>query len=148
MNSFVRNRLMYSCQNRNLSMGQFKKLDVTYRNLLRRMIRGGFNCIGNNDGDIRYKLDNEKVHAICYISDVSNFIWKQQNDYASHVIRMSIEHLEKKLMFNDDKYHRTSNRRVTPSLLEQVLKFNNSTIDNFINNSMKHWLENSTLSSI
>ena len=38
-------------------------------------------------------------------------------------------------MFNDDQYHRVG--RVTPSLLEQVVRNNNSTIDNFINNSMK-----------
>ena len=48
---------------------------------------------------------------------------------------MPIERCEKQLMFNDDKYHRIG--RVTPFLLEEVLKFNNSTIDNFINNSLK-----------
>ena len=51
LNSFIRSRLIYSCQNWNLTMGQFEKLDVTYRNLLRRMIRGGFKRIGDNDGD-------------------------------------------------------------------------------------------------
>ena len=50
LNSFVRSRLGYSCQNWNLTVGQFQKLDVTYQNLLRRMI-GGFKCIGDNDGD-------------------------------------------------------------------------------------------------
>ena len=68
-------------------------------------------------------------------SDVNNFIRKQQNDYAGHLGRMTIERCEKQLMFNDDKYHWIG--RVTPSLLELVLKFNNSTIDTFINNSMK-----------
>ena len=87
------------------------------------------------NGDFRYKLNNEKVHAICCISDVNNFIRKQQKDYAGHVVRMPIERCEKQLMFIDDKYHRIG--RVTPSLLEQVLKFNNSTIDNFINNAIK-----------
>ena len=47
---------------------------------------------------------------------------------------MSIELCDKQLMFNGYKYLRIG--RVTPSLLEQLLKFN-STIDNFINNSVK-----------
>ena len=55
-------------------------------------------------------------------SDVSNFIRKQQKNYAGHVIRMHIESCEKQLMFKDDKYQRTG--RVSPSPLEQVLKFN------------------------
>ena len=40
LNSFVRSRLTYSCQNWNLTVGQFGKLHVTYHNLLRRMIDG------------------------------------------------------------------------------------------------------------
>ena len=97
------------------------------------MIRDGFKHIGDHDGDFRYKINNEKVHAISCRFDVSNFNRKQQKDYAGHVIRMSIECCEKQLMFNDDKYHRIE--RVTPSLLEQVL--NESTINNFMNNSLK-----------
>ena len=75
-----------------------------------------------------------------------NFIRKQQKDYAGDLVRMPIECCEKQVMFNNDKYHRIE--RVTPSLLEQVLKFNNSTIDNFINNSVKRWLENLTSISV
>ena len=60
LNSFVCSRLTYLCQNWNLTVGQFEKLNITHGNLLRRMIRGGFNCIGNNDGDYRYELNNEK----------------------------------------------------------------------------------------
>ena len=40
------------------------------------------------------------------------------------MVRMPIEPCEKQLMFND-KYHRIG--RITPSLIEQVLQFNNST---------------------
>ena len=38
---FVRSRLTYSCQNWNLTTAQFVKLDITYRTLLRRMVRRG-----------------------------------------------------------------------------------------------------------
>ena len=70
------------------------------------MIRGGFKHIGDNDGDFRYKLNSENVYAICSKSDVSNFIRKQLKDYTGHVVRMSIERCEKRLMFNDYKYYR------------------------------------------
>ena len=87
------------------------------------MIRVSFKRIGGYDGDFWFELNNEKVHAICCTSDISNFIRKQQKDYAGQVLRMFIECCEKQLMFNDDKYHRIG--RVTAYLLEQVLKFNN-----------------------
>ena len=70
LNSFVRSRLTYSCQNWNLTTVQFVKLDVTYRTLLRRMVRRGFNRI-DTDGDFRFKIDNEKLHHICHTEDVS-----------------------------------------------------------------------------
>ena len=60
----------------------------------------------------------KKVHAVCNTSDVSNFIRKQQNGYAGHVVRMPIERCEKQVMLNDDKYHRVG--RVTSPLLEKV----------------------------
>ena len=72
---------------------------------------------------------------ICSTPDVSNFIQKQQKDCAGQVVRMPIERCEKQLMFNDNKYHRIG--KITLSLLEQVLKFNNSIIDNSINNFLK-----------
>ena len=99
LNSFVCRRLTYSCENWDLIVSQFEKLDITYRNLLTRMIRDGFRHTEDNDEDFWYKLNNEKVHAICCTSNVGNFIWKQQKDYAGHVVRMPIEHCEKQLMF-------------------------------------------------
>ena len=99
------------------------------------MIRGGFKPIRDNDGSVHNKLNNETVHVMVCTSDVNNFIRKQQKHYAGHVGRLPIEHCDKQLTFNDDKYHTIG--RVTPSLLEEVLKFNNSTINIFINNSMK-----------
>ena len=76
------------------------------------MIRGGFKSIGDNDEYFRYKLNNLKIHAICCTSDVSNFIRKQQKNYAGHLVRRHIECCEKQLMFKGKKYHRTG--RVTP----------------------------------
>ena len=42
LNSYVRSRLTYSCQNWNLTTSQYEHLDVVSRLFLRRMIRGGF----------------------------------------------------------------------------------------------------------
>ena len=58
LNSFVRSRLMYSCKNWNLTTAQFVKLDVTYRTLLRRMVRRGFNLV-DTDGDFCFEINNK-----------------------------------------------------------------------------------------
>ena len=129
LNSFVCSRLTYSCQNWNLTLDQFEKLDVTYRN--RNLI---------DISSIMKKFRQYDAHPMLATH------WKTAKDYAGHVIRIRIERCEKQLIFNNDKYHRIG--RVTPSLLQQVLKFNNSTIDNLINNSLKRWIENSTSSPI
>ena len=51
LNSFVCRRLTYPCENWDLIVSQFEKLDITYRNLLTRMIRGGFRHTEDNDED-------------------------------------------------------------------------------------------------
>ena len=45
LNSFVRSRLTYSCQNCNLKSGQYDRLIVVYRMFLQRMVRGCFKCV-------------------------------------------------------------------------------------------------------
>jgi len=118
LNSFVRSRLTYSSQNWNLTKAQFERLDVTYRKLIRRMVKGGFKRCDASEGDFRYKIDNAKLHAICHTSDVSNFVRQQQKNYAGHVIRMPVERCAKQLMFNDDKYRKVG--RPTPTLLARI----------------------------
>ena len=71
-NMFIRSRLTYSCQNWNLTAHQYERIDVTYRNLLRRMVRGGFNRVSEND--YRFKLNNESLHSLCGTKDVSIFV--------------------------------------------------------------------------
>ena len=74
MNSFVRSRLTYSCQNWNLKQAQFERLDVTYRTFLRRMIRGGFRRKENDVNEFSMKINNIKLHRLCGTQDVSSFI--------------------------------------------------------------------------
>eukprot|EP00111_Clytia_hemisphaerica_P012845 TCONS_00037761-protein len=86
LNSFVRNRLTYSCQNWNLTSLQYDRLDVTYRMFLRRMVRGGFRYVDEVNHDFRYVISNNHLHTICGTSDVNVFIKQQQRNYAAHVV--------------------------------------------------------------
>ena len=136
LNSFVRSRLTYACQNWNLKSAQYDRLDAAYRLLLRRMVRGGFKRADDDDENLfKYKFSNVKIHGICGTHDVSDFIRNQQKNYAGHLVRTSAERSTKKLMFNDDKC--TKAGRGVPNLLEQVLLNNNMTMDAFINDAMK-----------
>lgn len=131
LNSFVRSRLTYGCQNWNLTSYQYDRLDIAYRNFLRRMIRGGFRHIDENNNDYRYVINNLRLHAICGTKDLNIFVKEQQQNYASHVIRMPANRSVKLLTFNDDKY--TKRGRVLKSLLDQVVDNGNFTLDNFCN---------------
>ena len=131
LNSFVRSRLTYSCQNWNIKSSQYERIDVVYRLFLRRMVRGGFRHCTDVDNQFKFKLSNYKIHNLCNTSDVSNFIKGQQNNYAAHLIRTSRDRSTKKLLFNDDKYTKVG--RVVPSLLVQVVHNKHTTIDEFCN---------------
>ena len=141
LNSFVRSRLLYSCQNWNLSSAQCSRLDSCYRRFLRRMIRGGFKRI-DGENDFRFKMSNDALHALCNTGDVSEFVSNQQKNYAAHIVRMPCERSVKKLMFNDDKCVRPG--RMHKTLLEQVLDNSNSTLDAFCNSAMQKKLGKST----
>lgn len=105
------------------------------------MIRGGFKRIGG-ENDFRFKMTNNAIHALCKTDDVSEFVTKQQKNYAAHVVRMSCERSVKKLLFNDDKCGRPG--RMHKTLLEQVLDKSNSTLDAFCNSAMQKKLGKST----
>ena len=137
LNSFIRSRLTYACQNWNLTKLQYQRLDVAYRTFLRRMIRNGFKCINEKENDFRLHISNEQLHNICGTKDVSDFINKQQKSYTSHIIRMSNNSCMKQLMFNSDQYTRRG--RPIGVLLEQVVKRNNTSIDAFCNLAMKKY---------
>ena len=123
LNSYVRSRLTFSCQNWNLNNTQYEKLDVTYRTLLRRMVRGGFKRIDESENEFRFKYTNAKIHQICGTKDVSIFIKGQQCNYAGHLVRMNVDRAVKQLMFNDDKCSKAG--RSVPTLLDQVVSNNN-----------------------
>ena len=135
MNSYVRSRLTYACQNWNLSQAQFDRLDVCYRRFLRRLVRGGFKRKEDSDeNEFSFKINNAKLHQLCGTSDLNLFKKEQQYNYAAHIVRTSSDRAAKKLMFNTDRY--TKAGRATPTLLEQAAKNRNCTIDGFCNYAM------------
>ena len=129
LNSFVRSRLVYACQNWNLTQQQFDRLDVVYRNLLRRMIRGGFRFVNPDANDYRYVINNNQLHDICGTSDVSYFIKSLQHHYVSHIIRMPVTRTAKLLTFNNDHYIKRG--RPTKSLLDQAIEFKNVSLNQY-----------------
>ena len=126
LNSFVRSRLCYSCQNWNLTQHQYDRLDVAYRVFLRRMVRDGLRFCDESNSDFRYGINNDRLPQICGTSDLN------LRNYALHVIRMSLERNVKCLIFNGDKDVRRGSRPVK-SLLNQVTDNENVSIDQICN---------------
>ena len=138
LDSYVRSRLTHSCQNWTLTSAQYDRLDVVYRRFLRRMVRGGFSRRDDDDdqeNQFKYKMTNNKIHSICNTVDLSVFIKAQQKSYACHLIRTPIERSIKKLMFNNDHYVKVG--RSVPSLLDQVVSNNNTTVEQLCNDAMR-----------
>jgi len=129
LNSFVRSRLLYACQNWNLNTQQLDRIDASYRKFLRRMVRGGFKFVNQARNDYRYTISNDQLHRICGTSDVSYFIKSQQHHYASHIIRMPATRSLKMLTFNDDHY--TKKGRPSKTLIDQVVDNRNITLNQY-----------------
>ena len=106
------------------------------------MIRGGFSrcSTDSNENQFKFKLTNAKVHKICKTVEVSEYIKTQQSNYAGHLVRTSVERSTKQLLFNDDRYVKVG--RVVPSLLDEVILNNNTTIEGFCNDAMKKYVGN------
>lgn len=124
LNSYVRSRMTYACQQWNLTKSQMEKMNIEYRQMLRKLVRGGHRKHESSDEDdnrFKFKLLNSDIHRLCHTEDIEHFIKRQQKKYLAHIIRESDNNSSKKqLLFNDDKYCKVG--RHTPSLLEQVLE--------------------------
>ena len=131
LDSFVRSRLTYACQNWNTSQNQLDRIDATYRMFLRRMVRNGMKHVNEKENDFRMVLSNVRLHEICGTKDVSVFIRNQQRSYMAHVIRMNVHRNVKKLTFNDDTYTRRG--RPAKLLVDLVIENEDVTLDRFCN---------------
>ena len=60
-NAYVRSRMTYACQTRNLSDKLKQKLDSAHHQFLRRRVCNGFARIDREKEDFRFKFTNEKI---------------------------------------------------------------------------------------
>ena len=63
LDSFVRSRLTYACQNWNTTQYQLDRIDVTYRMFLRRMVRNGMKHVNEDENDFRMVLSNVRLQG-------------------------------------------------------------------------------------
>ena len=139
----VRSRLTYSCQAWNITQHQKERIDATYNNMLRKMIRDGFREKNtreqNNDPDqehnFSYILTNENVLNICKTENVNKYVSTQQAKYLAHLARQPNNTLTKRLLFNDNKNIKRGRPFVT--LEQQVLNSMNMTADEFYQKELK-----------
>ena len=129
LNSLVRSRLTYGCQNWALTKSMFEKLDSCYRIMLRKLIKGGFRK-AEVDGMKPFYLTDD-ILRIAKAEDVSKFVKRQQRNYTAHLARTSNSNPTKQLMFNDDKYRKPGNH--APELLQQSVKNSGVSRDEFLN---------------
>ena len=132
LNSYVRSRLTYSCQNWALTKIQFNKLDSVYATFLRKMVRNGYSRQPSTDTTINYKFKytNLSLYNLCSTTSLSSFIQKSQKKYLAHLIRQNNSCFTKQLIFNSDKYYKRGNPG--PTLYTQVLNNYESSTSDFL----------------
>ena len=132
LNSLVRSRLTYGCQNWALTKAMFDRLDGCYRIMLRKLVRGGFKKDGGDDGNsMKPFYQTDAILNITQTEDISTFVRRQQRNYTAHIARTSNSRPTKQLMFNADKYRKPGNH--APELLQQVVRTSGLTKDEFLN---------------
>ena len=133
LNSLVRSRLVYGCQNWALTKAQYERLDGCYRTMLRKLVRGGFErsaASSENDKKLKYHYNTEGILLFTKTENISTFVKRQQRNYAAHLIRTSNSKPTKQFMFNNDKYRKPGNH--APELLQQVVKQSELTRSEFL----------------
>ena len=102
LNAHVRSRLLYACQCWTLTLRQMERIDSTYANFLRCMVRGGHARASNgtdDEPDFRYKWTNAKLYQLCKTTTASEFVQKQQRKFLCHLVRLPVTSTRKQLLF-------------------------------------------------
>lgn len=89
------------------------------------MIRGGYSRVDKDDQNYKFKITTEKLMSICKIEELSEYIKKQQQKYAAHLIRQPDHCPNKRLIYNNDK--RKQRGRPITAFYNQAVK--NSGLD-------------------
>ena len=129
-NSLIRSRLTYASASWYLTQAQQDHIDRAQRKLLRRMIRGGFSRVDEDNGNFDFKISTKKLLKICNTTNVSEFIRKSQVKFAGHIARSENSTRNKQLLFNDDKNRKTGHP--VPNLIVEAAKIEGSAdVDQF-----------------
>ena len=100
----VRSRLTYSCQTWNINQQQQQRIRSTYINMLRKMVRGGFErrIDDNNEQTFHFVMSSEDVLRVCKTEDILQYVKRQQQKYLGHIARQKNTSIVKRLLFNDN----------------------------------------------
>ena len=128
----VRSRLTNSCQAWNINQEQMNRVNSTYVNLLRKMIRHGYKRRMETENDFSYVYRNEDFLINCKTWSIAEFIQKQQIKYFSTLQDAQIIH--DKLLFADVK-----NRKRGPisTLEDRVLEHMRRLADEFYKKALR-----------
>ena len=126
LNALVRSRLTYSCQTWNCTKLQLNKLNALYLGFIRRMVTGGFK---RKESSWSYVYTNKALLELAQTEDLISYVRKQQRKYVEKIIIRDNRNTAKRLLFDDEKARKPGPQ---PSLLSNVLKNENTTINNLI----------------
>ena len=123
LDSLVRSRLLYSCETWNVTKLQMSQLNSQYLTFIRKMMNGGYRRRDEDSWSLFYT--NEDILRIAGATSLHQIVKKQQLSFVMKIIRKKNESILKKLMFNDDRYHK---RGPQQTLLTSVLKSKECTL--------------------
>ena len=135
LNAMIRSRLTYSCQTWNVNAVQMNRINSTYVNMLRKIIRDGYKRRIETENEFSYVYSNENVLQICKTESIIEFVHKQQTKYLAHIARCSNTTLIKRLLFSDMETKKRG--RPISTLEDQVLQYVSLSADEFYKKALK-----------
>ena len=76
LNAMVRSRLTYSCQTWNLNQTQLDKMNSTYVQMLRKLVKNG-----SKTDNYHYIHSNNDILQLCCTEDIHTYVARQQASY-------------------------------------------------------------------
>ena len=110
------------------------RVNSTYVNMLRKMIRDGYKQRMETENDFSYVYNNEDVLRICKTGSIADFIKKQQVKYLALIARCP-NTMIKRLLFADVKT--TKRGRPISTLENRVLEHVRLSADEFYKKALK-----------
>ena len=134
LNAMVRNRLTYSCQTWNVNQIQMNRINSTYMNMMRKIIRDGYKRRNETEANFSFVYSNDVLN-ICKTDNILDYVKRQQAKYLVHIARRTNTTFIKRLLFADVKT--TKRGRPISTLEYQVLEYVRLTVDEFYKKALK-----------